>query len=85
MTLIFILFHFNWFLFKLIYRIAFNIFKNRIIIVLEIDGYLSNPVLLKINMQIIHTMHYVNLYFFVIYNTDCKILNTLKRAIFSQN
>ena len=53
-------FYFDWFLYKIIHRIAFNTLEN---IKNQEHHVIIKPGFVKIRMQIIHTIYYVNLYF----------------------
>ena len=62
-------FYFNWFLYKIIHRIAFDTFENKTIIseIINSKELFIKSGFVKTNVQIIHTIFYVNLYFFMTY------------------
>ena len=62
-----------------LYTRLFLMLENKTIIseINKIKFLFIELVCVKTNMQIIHTIYYVNHYFLVIYHTDCRILNVL--------
>ena len=50
-------------------------YENEILEINNTKKLSIKPSFVKISMQIIHTIYNVNLYFLVIYNIYCRILN----------
>ena len=67
------IFYSNWFLYKIIHRIPFDMLENKTI--LKINN--TKHGFIKTSMQIIHIIYNVNFYFWGTNNMHCRILNAL--------